>query len=101
MNVTTKDKTVTFICIALGAKEVFLAGDFNNWSSHALPLKKGRLGKWTIKLTLPKGEYEYKFIIDDQWSCDPSCPGCEALHAECRNCVSNAFGSMNRVIVVE
>ena len=101
MNVMAQDKTVTFICVAPGAKEVFLAGVFNNWSSHALPLKKGRLGKWTIKLSLAKGTYEYKFVIDDQWSCDPSCPGCDVLHEECRNCVTNVFGSMNRVMVVK
>jgi len=52
------------------AKDVFIAGDFNNWSPRSYRLK--RAGKeWTIDLYIDKGKHLYKFVVDGKWTLDP------------------------------
>lgn len=50
----------------LNAKEVYLSGTFNRWSTTQMPMARSDSG-WTIKLKLKPGKYLYKFIIDGQW----------------------------------
>ena len=52
-----------------GKHEVYLAGDFNNWSESATPMKE-KNGVYEVTLYLKNGEYAYKFIIDGQWIAD-------------------------------
>lgn len=84
-------KKVQFEFSAPVAREVFVAGEFNNWDERANPLKKDKNGLWKITLPLTPGKYEYRFLADGKWENDPSCSGC----------VSNDFGSQNCVRVVE
>jgi hypothetical protein len=52
------------------AKDVFLAGDFNNWSKEGLRMhREGKL--WTAKVYLGKGKHLYHFIIDGKVIRDP------------------------------
>lgn len=52
------------------AKDVFLAGDFNNWSKEGLRMNYD--GKeWTTKVYLAKGKHLYHFIIDGKVMRDP------------------------------
>ncbi|MDD2337708.1 MAG: isoamylase early set domain-containing protein [Geobacteraceae bacterium] len=93
-NVTAKKqstKKAIFEFQALDARDVYLAGDFNNWDIHTYPMKKDRKGAWKATLPLTSGRYEYKFFVDGCWESDPSC--------SC--CVPNQFGSMNCVKIVE
>jgi hypothetical protein len=55
------------------AKQVNLAGDFNNWDIFGTPLAKTKDG-WECKIDLAKGKYLYKFIVDGSWIADPSTP---------------------------
>ena len=55
------------------ASEVNLVGDFNNWNMYGTPLKKTKTG-WECKIDLPEGTYLYKYIIDGNWTTDPSTP---------------------------
>ena len=69
--------TVSFILDAPQAKSVYLAGDFNAWSSDGYALKRVRPdGKWEIKIPLKKGKvYVYNFVVDGTtWIVDPSVP---------------------------
>ena len=87
-----------FRCAGSQAAEVFLAGEFNEWSTTATPMERTKDGSWVVSLELAPGRYEYKFIVDGNWLCEPSCdaPG------EGRSpCVPNPFGTMNSVIKVE
>ena len=85
-------KRVTFLVTANPKSEVFLAGTFNKWNSRRHQLKDTRnTGKYSITLMLAKGEYEYKFIINDNWVVDP----------ECQNWVRNSLGTLNSVIKVD
>ncbi len=87
---TIKKVEKTFKIEADIAKEVFIAGDFNNWNTSSHKLKKDKKGIWSIKIALPKGRYEYKFIVDGVWVTDPNC----------KKEVKNPFGSFNSVIEV-
>lgn len=80
------------------AKEVFVAGTFNEWNPRSYPLKRTGDGHWVGTLDLPPGRYEYKFVIDGQWCCEQ---GCDQPYDGCPGCVANRFGTMNRVLVVE
>jgi len=51
------------------AKRVILAGSFNQWNEHEIMMKKTKDG-WAIKLDLSQGIYEYKFIVDGEWTHD-------------------------------
>ena len=85
-------KRVIFQVTASPKSSVSLAGTFNLWNAARHPMKHiSGAGKYTITLMLPKGEYEYKFVINGNWIVDP----------ECRNWVRNAYGSLNSVIKVE
>ena len=85
-------------CFAPNANKVFLGGTFNNWNNHSTPMKKGKDGNWTASLDLAPGHYEYKFAVDDKWCCRPGCEDKPKLG--CPECVTNAFGTMNRVLNV-
>jgi 1,4-alpha-glucan branching enzyme len=89
--VRVRPKKVHFEFFAPEAREVFVAGEFNNWDERANPLKKDKNGLWKLTLPLTLGRYEYRFLTDGKWANDPSCSGC----------VPNKFGSENCLRVVE
>lgn len=55
------------------AKHVFLAGEFNNWNSWDIQLKKAANG-WECKIDLPSGNHHYQFVVDNKWILDPNNP---------------------------
>jgi hypothetical protein len=58
-----------------GAREVIVAGDFNDWRpSERFRLNRDRDGRWTLKLPLAAGKYHYKFIVDGRSLEDPANP---------------------------
>lgn len=83
-------KRVTFILDDPTAHEVMLAGSFNAWNPSARPLKKDTNGLWKTIMMLPKGMYEYRFVVDGQWKEDPKA---NEQHL-------NEFGSHNSVLIV-
>lgn len=94
----TNSKPVEFSCHAPEAKGVFVAGTFNDWKPDVAPLHlHPPNGMWSATLSLPPGRYEYKFVVDGHWCCEP---GCEHAYRGCPKCVSNDFGTMNRVLEV-
>lgn len=82
-------KRVRFSFRAPDAGKVFLAGDFNSWSPTASPMKRDKKGLWVKQITLPKGSYQYKFVVDDKWVHDPEKPAIE-----------NTYGTFNNIIEV-
>lgn len=55
------------------AKEVILAGSFNNWNEEDLKMKK-TLDGWVYTIPLSGGKHHYKFIVDGKWMTDPDNP---------------------------
>ena len=56
------------------ARQVYLAGDFNNWDPTALPMQRDDKGTWWVVVKLSPGRHEYKFVVDGQWTADPANP---------------------------
>ena len=81
---------VVFTLERADANQVYLCGDFNEWSETNLPMIFLGAGKWEKLVTLAPGRYEYKFMVDGAWIADP------ARAPE----VLNAFGSTNSVVEV-
>ncbi|HZM00754.1 MAG TPA: glycogen-binding domain-containing protein [Planctomycetota bacterium] len=94
----TKGSRIVVETRAPDAKEVFLAGTFNGWDAHRQPMRPATEAAWKAELQLPPGTYEYKFVVDGRWCCNPS--GDEPTEATA-SCVRNVHGTMNRVLVVE
>lgn len=84
-------------CDSDTAQAIFLAGSFNDWNHSATPMTREGPGHWAVTLPLPPGRYEYKFVVDGVWCCEP---GCTAQEIQCPNCVMNEFGTMNRMLEV-
>ena len=89
--VKSLQRKIKFEFSAPEAKEVSLAGDFNQWNPQANPMKKDKKGIWKATLSLEPGRYEYRLIVDGNWVNDPSCS----------SCVDNEFGGKNCVRMVE
>jgi len=88
--VKSRHGKIIFEYSAPEAKEVSLAGNFNQWNTQANQMKKDKKGIWKTTLSLEPGRYEYRFIVDGRWENDPSC--------SC--CVANEFGGQNCVRMV-
>ncbi|HKI82937.1 MAG TPA: hypothetical protein VKA63_01270 [Candidatus Krumholzibacteria bacterium] len=92
---------ITFRYKAPAAREVNLAGEFNNWLGTAAgnrldpkidPMKDlDGDGIWEITLPLPPGRYQYKYVIDQvDWQADPSNP----------ESTDDGYGGKNSILVV-
>jgi 1,4-alpha-glucan branching enzyme len=94
--VKKKRKTIPsteFSVHAENAKEIFLAGDFNNWQNDSkdFRLRRFKDGTWKKMVKLKPGTYEYQFVVDDQWWTDPTN----------KKRVPNPYGTENSVKVVK
>ena len=83
-------RKVNFTLYAPEAREISLAGDFNQWSTQSLPMKRDKKGIWKLKTPLPPGRYEYKFYVDGNWF--EGSTGTEQ--------VFNPFGTQNFVLEI-
>ena len=73
------------------ARQVFVAGSFNDWSPTATPMTSEGGGCWCKDLTLPPGRYEYRIVADGQWIDDP----------KAKEFISNPHGGRNAMLVIE
>lgn len=65
-------KDIRFELVARADSEVYLAGTFNNWNPRQYRMSdETHMGIFSTTLHLPRGRYEYKFIVDGQWQTDP------------------------------
>jgi chromosome partitioning protein len=90
--VTQINDALVFVTLYPRAKNVQIAGDFNNWQPAKTHMQKvGDSGVWQSKLKLPAGKYRYRLVVDGQWQQDPFNELTE----------SNPFGGFNSVIEVK
>ena len=80
-------KKETFRFTSKDAMSVLLVGDFTQWQSQPIPMRKGTDGIWAAAVQLSPGTHTYRFIVDGEWRDDPEC----AIH------VSNPYGSQDMV----
>lgn len=82
---------VVFTASYPSAKEVLVAGSFNNWRPEATLMRRlGESGIWQARVRLREGVYEYRFIVDGQWQEDP----CNRLKS------ANPYGGYNSLAKV-
>lgn len=56
------------------AKNVSVAGSFNNWSADSTLLNRGVDNIWRVTIETEPGYYYYKFVVDGNWIPDPNNP---------------------------
>ncbi len=88
---TGGEKEVQFVFEGPEANQVYLVGEFNQWNTQSIPMKKDKKGIWKKKMKLAPGRYEYQFLVDGNWTPDVSCP----------EVVTNSFGTRNCVLRVD
>ncbi len=93
-------KSVEITCSAPDAQEVFVGGTFNDWDPSQTPMRKSADGIWRVMLRGPAGSYEYKFVVDGKWLCEPGVDEFDPKLVGFPNCVLNVYGSMNRKLDV-
>lgn len=76
--------------VSPAAKQVQVAGSFNQWDPKQTPLAAASDGRWTGNLKLRPGRHEYLFVVDGQWMPDPNA----------RESVENPFGGRNSVLQI-
>ena len=85
-------KSVVFTVHAEKGKEVYIAGEFNQWNPTAKKMAyKAKDGVYAATVKLLPGDYQYKFVIDGTWCADP----------ENVNSVQNDQGTFNSVVTVK
>ncbi len=74
-----------------GARQVLIAGDFNNWCPKDSPMaRRGDNGHFSARLALAPGHYCYRLVVDGRWQQDP-----------CNNQLEmNEFGEVNSVVEI-
>ena len=80
--VKSRDVTkVTFYTPAdLDAEEIFLVGDFNEWSETATPMEPLKDGRFKVILELEPGkEYQFRYLVNgvewhNDWDADKYVP---------------------------
>ena len=88
---TTQGKLTCFKLSAKPGNRIFVAGSFNQWNPTEHQLRDSqKRGVFQIKLALPPGCHEYKFVVDGQWRVDPACA----------EWAPNIMGTLNSVVAV-
>ena len=68
-------RNVRFEMVAHVGSVVHLTGTFNDWNPSQLRMvDEPHAGIFSITLRLPRGHYEYKFVVDGVWQADPRNP---------------------------
>jgi chromosome partitioning protein len=74
-----------------GAKDVYIVGDFNNWTpDENSRMQREERDAWKKKVALEPGRYHYRFVVDGKWVNDPNNPKKE----------SNPFGDTNSLLEI-
>jgi 1,4-alpha-glucan branching enzyme len=89
---TPKDIPTQFAFPAPSARQVSLVGDFNDWNSQSMPMRRGHDGVWRRNVPLKPGHHEYRFIADGVWQDDPAAEQRTANAMGSENCVKTVAG---------
>ena len=84
-------KGVVFTIETPAAKDIYVAGDFNDWKiNDESRLVRLENGCWEKRMALSHGKYRYKFVVDGEWTLDSKNQEYE----------TNAFGTFDSVMRV-
>ena len=84
-------RNVSFIIYNTQAKKIEVAGTFNNWQILQMFRNPNDAGMWGVRYeNLAPGRYEYKFVVDGEWTPD----------AENYTAVSDGKGNWNSSFII-
>ena len=87
----SRGKRVSFQVTAEPGSDVFVAGTFNNWNPTQYRMRDNPgSGHCKTTLVLPRGQHEYKFVVNGVWMLDP--------HGT--DWAPDGYGTMNSVLHV-
>lgn len=75
--VFVRGNTVEFVFYRPGARDVYLAGDFNEWCIGSTPMTPQGDGHWSSRLQLQPGEFRFRYYADGEWFTDYAACGLE------------------------
>jgi 1,4-alpha-glucan branching enzyme len=82
--------TVRFEFAHPTATTVFVAGTFNDWHPTTKSMHPLGNGRWLKETALAPGTYEYRLVVDGEWTPDP----------RAWDSVPNPFGGRNSILQV-
>ncbi len=85
------DGSVEFSYFGRDAREVRLSGEFNAWDESGVSMRSDGTGWWRVRVSLPAGEYRFKYVVDGEWVADYASYGVE----------NDGMGGWNSVLMVE
>ena len=83
-------RRVVFSCEDAPGRRIFVAGSFCNWEPKYCMTDRDGNGKYSCRIMLEPGEYQYKFVVDGEWRLDAANP----------NFAPNDFGTLNSLLTV-
>ena len=83
-----KKQRGNFVLHAPEAREVYVAGSFNEWDPADRPLRCDKKGNWRTWMNLTPGQHEYRFVVNGDWQEDPDAPERQV----------NPYGAFNSVV---
>ena len=82
-------KPIVFRYANSSARKVAVVGTFNKWNPEANPMEQMVDGTWQIIIEVPRGHFEYHFLVDNAPVLDPE-----------RGTVSDGNGGKHNLISV-
>jgi len=77
-----------------GGNEVFITGSFCEWDKR-LKMRKNKNNIFEIELFLPKGKFEFKFIVDGLWRCSSNYQQIKDNRGNSNNFIDNISDTKN------
>ena len=81
-----------------GGNEIFITGSFCEWNKR-LKMHKNKNNIFEVELLLPKGKYEFKFIVDNIWRCSSNYQKIKDNRGNSNNFIDNisAYNNINDI----
>ena len=77
-----------------GGNEVFITGSFCEWNKR-LKMHRNKDNIFEVELLLPKGKYEFKFIVDGIWRCSSNYSQIKDNRGNNNNFIDNISANYN------
>ena len=80
-----------------GGNNIIITGSFCGWKDRFAMSKNEKNNFYELKLYLPKGEYQFKFIVDNIWKCSNFYPTVTDQNNNTNNILNNTI-ELNKII---
>ena len=88
-NISNDIKIPTLFQWKEGGNNIIITGSFCGWSHNFAMTKNEKTNIYELTLYLPKGEYQFKFIVDNIWRCSNFYPTVTDQNNNTNNVLNN------------